>query len=390
MMAEIPPGLAMMFRRFSGKTLALVCLSWLLSLPGGQAYAQMLTGYEGDNPALLPQNKTPDDGSRTILEEQALPPAVDSQSENRAVSAPLTAFMPEVEAEDVTPSLSAASPSRQPDVDVSSNVLVASGRQPYLTAFDSFDSLEKRSIGNDTPAQGASDKNSQPVDLQADDLTHDEATREVIARGHVKLRQAGRMLEADEVRYNLASDKASASGHVVLTDENGDVHSADHVELSGDLKNGLVEQLSSVLIDGSRFKAEEGVREGGTKTIMKEASYTPCEPCKLDPEKSPLWQIKASSVTHNEEEHSIEYEDARFEFLGVPLAYVPYLSHSDGTVKRKSGLLPPTAGYKSNLGGLCNGGLLLRYRAGQGCHARCTGVYEGKSSPDGAIPPELG
>jgi LPS-assembly protein len=239
-------------------------------------------------------------------------------------------------------------------------VSMASG-QPFLTVPDASsraaysEEPEASSSSMSVAPPAAPDKNKAPVDLQADDLTHNEETREVVARGHVRLVQSGRTLEADEIRYNLATDTASAKGNVVLTDANGDVHKADHVELTGDLKNGLIERLSSVLIDGSRFKAEEGEREGGTKTTMKDASYTPCEPCKMNPDSPPLWQLKASEVTHNEDEHSVEYKNARFEFMGVPLAYSPYLSHSDGTVKRKSGFLAPSAGYKSSLGGFMTG-----------------------------------
>ena len=36
------------------------------------------------------------------------------------------------------------------------------------------------------------------------------------------------------------------------------------------------------------------------------------------------------------------FEDARIEFFGVPLAYVPFMSAPDPTVKRKSGFLFPT------------------------------------------------
>jgi LPS-assembly protein len=38
----------------------------------------------------------------------------------------------------------------------------------------------------------------------------------------------------------------------------------------------------------------------------------------------------------------IYFEDARLEFLGVPMAYLPYFSAPDPTVKRKTGVLMPT------------------------------------------------
>ena len=40
------------------------------------------------------------------------------------------------------------------------------------------------------------------------------------------------------------------------------------------------------------------------------------------------------------------FEDARLEFFGVPLAYMPYFSAPDPTVKRKTGFLMPTFGIE--------------------------------------------
>jgi LPS-assembly protein len=44
------------------------------------------------------------------------------------------------------------------------------------------------------------------------------------------------------------------------------------------------------------------------------------------------------------------FEDARIEFFGVPLAYVPFMSAPDPTVKRKSGFLFPTISETSQYG----------------------------------------
>src|SRR5690606_24868336 len=105
-----------------------------------------------------------------------------------------------------------------------------------------------------------------------------------------------------------------------------------------------------LLTDGSRFTAEEGTRTGGTVVELRQASYTPCEPCKEDPSRPPAWQLRAAEVTHDEQAKTITYRDAWFEFAGVPVAYTPYFSHPDGTEDQKSGFLTPRAGYDSELG----------------------------------------
>ncbi|MCZ3378444.1 LPS-assembly protein LptD, partial [Rhizobium sp. AG207R] len=48
--------------------------------------------------------------------------------------------------------------------------------------------------------------------------------------------------------------------------------------------------------------------------------------------------------------HTIRLEHARFELFGQPIAYVPWVTVPDNTVKRKSGFLFPSASYSSHLG----------------------------------------
>lgn len=191
-----------------------------------------------------------------------------------------------------------------------------------------------------------------PVDVRAQNVTHDEAARTLTASGDVEVLQAGRILKADEIVYDLAEDRVVASGHVVLNEPNGDVHFFDEIALSNAMKDGFVRGLRSLLKDGSRFTAAEGQRQAGTKLAMKEASYTPCEPCKTDPSRPPAWSIRAESVTHDEIAKTVSYENATFDVLGTPLLWVPYFSHADGTVKRKSGFLSPKLGWNSDLGGI--------------------------------------
>ncbi|MCB1680690.1 MAG: LPS-assembly protein LptD [Alphaproteobacteria bacterium] len=200
------------------------------------------------------------------------------------------------------------------------------------------------------PAFALESPSDAPVDLQADSLSHDEAAQTVTATGNVIMVQEGRTLKADRVVYDLKADTVVAVGHVEFIDLNGDRHLAEKVKFNDAMKNGFVEGLKTILADGSRFTAKKGDHEGGITTTMYDATYTPCEPCKNDPDHPPLWQIRAAEVKHDKSDKTISYKNARFEWMGVPLVYLPYFEHPDGTVKRKSGFLTPSAGYKSDLG----------------------------------------
>lgn len=189
-----------------------------------------------------------------------------------------------------------------------------------------------------------------PVDFTAQQVAYDEINQTVVAMGDVEISQNGKVVKADRVTYSLANETVQADGNVVMMDTNGDVHFAEKVDFKDDLRDGYVKKLKSVLADGSRFTAEEGHRRDGTTIEMSDATYTPCEPCKLDPEKAPLWQIRAGKVTHDQAAHDVSYNDATFEIYGTPVAYVPYFSHPDGTIKQKSGFLTPTFSFDSQQG----------------------------------------
>ncbi len=192
------------------------------------------------------------------------------------------------------------------------------------------------------------EKEELPVDFTADNLTHDDMAQIITATGNVILIQGGRTVKADQIRYLMNEDKVIAKGHVVLLDENGDTHMAEEAELNNAMKEGFVLGVQSYLAQGGRFTADKAERKQGT-VLMTNASYTPCD-CDTDNEGNPGWQIRASELTYHEDEHRVSYKNARFEMFGVPVFWTPYLSHPDGQVKRKSGLLSPMAGYDSELG----------------------------------------
>ena len=64
----------------------------------------------------------------------------------------------------------------------------------------------------------------------------------------------------------------------------------------------------------------------------------------------PLWQIRAARIIHDQLAEEFYFEDATFEFLGMPILYLPFFSQADPTVKHKSGFLLPDVGSSTYLG----------------------------------------
>ena len=163
--------------------------------------------------------------------------------------------------------------------------------------------------------------------------------------------QGERVLTANTLTYNERTKTVSASGNAALMDQSGNVVFADYMEVTDDLKDGVIKNIKVLLNDKSRIAAVHADRKGPTDEFNK-GVYSPCRPCvdKPDSMSPPIWQLAARRIVHDNDEHEIVYHDAWMEIFGVPVIFTPYFSMPDPSVKRKSGFLIPVIGQSSNFG----------------------------------------
>ncbi len=182
--------------------------------------------------------------------------------------------------------------------------------------------------------------------VQATEVDYDYNNSRVSAVGNVQLFYNGTSVEADKVIYDQKTKRLHAEGNIRMTDADGKITYADVIDLSDDYRDGFVDSLHVDTADATRMAATRADRSGGNYTVFENGVYTACAPCKDDPKKPPLWQVKAVRIIHDQLDKMLYFENAQLEFFGVPLAYIPYFSAPDPTVKRKSGFLTP--GISSN------------------------------------------
>jgi LPS-assembly protein len=186
--------------------------------------------------------------------------------------------------------------------------------------------------------------------VQAGEIHYDYANERVSAVGNVQIYYKGSTLEADRVVYDQKNKRLRAEGNARLTEANGQVTHGAIMELSDDYRDGFVDSLRIELPDQSRIAAARGERSVGRFSVFESGVYTACAPCKDDPKKPPQWQVKAARIIHDQTERTIYFENASLEFFGLPIAYLPYFSTPDPTVKRKTGILPPITTSSSRIG----------------------------------------
>jgi len=177
--------------------------------------------------------------------------------------------------------------------------------------------------------------------VQAVEVDYDYNNQRVSAVGNVQMFFNGTSVEADKVIYDQKTKRLHAEGNIRLTDAEGKITYANVMDLSDDYRDGFVDSLRVDTADATRMAATRMDRSSGNYTVFENGVYTACAPCKDDPKKPPLWQVKGARIIHDQTEKMLYFENAQLEFFGVPMAYLPYFSTPDPTVKRKTGFLMP-------------------------------------------------
>ncbi len=94
--------------------------------------------------------------------------------------------------------------------------------------------------------------------------------------------------------------------------------------------------------------AERIMRTGNGRTTLETVAASSCKVCKEHP--TPLWEIRARKVTHDEARQELTFDHAQMRLAGVPIFYIPRLRMPDPTKDRATGFLMPSIRSTSELG----------------------------------------
>ena len=171
--------------------------------------------------------------------------------------------------------------------------------------------------------------------------------------GDVVVHYEDYVLHADSAVYNRKTTELEADGHLQLSGGPNDVlinathgdmrlnmHTARFYDVSGSqgvrtMGHTIVYSTPTPLLFSGRVLLETG--EGKFKVI--DGSITNC---RLP---HPDWRIIAHTIALDNEKASTT--NALFEFLGVPIFYIPYLRHPANETGRVSGFMIPFVGNSS-------------------------------------------
>lgn len=194
-----------------------------------------------------------------------------------------------------------------------------------------------------------SNADEPPATLIADDISFDQGAEVVEATGSVEVFYEGTRLRAASVRYDGATDRIDVAGPLTLIQIDGTtIIFAEFAELSTDLQNGVLRGARLVLDRQLQIASAEIERVEGRYSQAYQTIASSCEICDNNP--TPIWEVRARRIIHDEVERQIYFENATFRALGVPIAYLPRLRVPDPTNERAFGFLVPSYLLSGELG----------------------------------------
>jgi LPS-assembly protein len=185
--------------------------------------------------------------------------------------------------------------------------------------------------------------------------------------GDVRIEYKDYILTADKVSYDRDTSDVEADGHVQLQGgRNNELIIADHGKLNLDLETGRFENVTGSVgrqpsaskrklvyttSNPFLFTGRVVIKEGPERYQIIRGTMTSC----LLPD--PDWQIHSAHIRVN-------YGEARannsyFTLLGVPILYLPYVTHPVDVEARQSGLLLPVVGTSSTKGTIVGDSIYL-------------------------------
>jgi LPS-assembly protein len=196
------------------------------------------------------------------------------------------------------------------------------------------------------PAAGP-DRGAKPltegdkVDIKSDHATVGSNGMLTLS-GHVLLRQGQRRIKASQVQYNKNNNSLRTEGGIDYTDP------LVHVTGSG----GKYSPTQGAQFDSARFNLLQRSARGAAREMelspqglirLERVTFTTC------PVNDQSWILRASRITLDTRKRVGVGRNARIDFKGVPILYLPWVSFPLGN-QRKSGFLFPTVGNTSRGG----------------------------------------
>ena len=190
----------------------------------------------------------------------------------------------------------------------------------------------------------------EKIKIYADEIKVDEINNKVKATGDaIAINDDNLRIGSKKLTYDKSKNYLEADGNVIINDQMNNTFFLDGLTASDDLNIMSGKAIKARLHDrsrivGSNFNKKEEI------SVIENAEYTPCTKENYLIKNCPGWKLKSKKIYHDSKKKTIHYDHAQLQLFNVPVFYLPYFSHPDPSVKKRSGFLMPTIQTDEQLG----------------------------------------
>ena len=186
-------------------------------------------------------------------------------------------------------------------------------------------------------------EDSKALTFTSSDSIDGVVDREMRLKDRAQIRRNGTVAKGNEIIYNPDTDVARLIGNAELI-KGSTNFKGPNARLTVDAREGEMESPVYEIGDSrASGKAKKLTIQSGDVFVFDKATYTTCTPENLD------WYFTANKIEIDNERKEMTGKDGVMHLFDVPVVYLPYFSLPTGR-ERRSGILPPIAGYNSKNG----------------------------------------
>ncbi len=191
-------------------------------------------------------------------------------------------------------------------------------------------------------------KADQKIKILADQIIANEDIIEATGNA-IAIDEKGQKLKSNKLIYSQNDSQIKAEDEVIIQDSNMNTYYINRLTSSNGINDISGSEVKIRLDDNSRAVGKNIIKKGDI-TILNDGEYTPCSEKRYLIKNCPGWKLKANKIIQDNNSKTIYYDHAKIELFNIPVFYLPFFSHPDPSVNKRSGLLMPTVETDERLG----------------------------------------
>ncbi len=190
-------------------------------------------------------------------------------------------------------------------------------------------------------------------------MIYDKNSQKIFSKNETKIKDTEGNVYTINYKFDLDLVKEEVTtSEVSILDKNNNIYFFKNAKIDLANKEVVGRELKIDFIDNyfGNSKNDPILKGRAATSNDKETKIfkTVFSTCNTENKSCPGWEIETEEFTHDKLNKTFNYKNSWLKLFNQEIFYLPFFSHPDPSVKRKTGFLPPTYGSSNNYGSWIN------------------------------------